>query len=279
MKEESSNNQKSWLHQLANFFTKDPSDRQDIKAILRDASDRNVLDNEMLAILEGALHVSDMQVREVMVPKSQMVCIPNSNSLQDILPAIIDSSHSRFPVLNEHSDEVLGILLAKDLLSFINHDSVNSFQLKNVLRAATFVPESKRLNILLREFKATRNHMAIVVDEFGSMAGLVTIEDVLEQIVGDIEDEHDIDENDSFIKVLTGTIAMVKAVTPVEDFNKHFETKLNESSFDTIGGVVMHQFGRVPDHDEQIIIGSLQFKVVNGSNRGISLLEVSQVKT
>jgi magnesium and cobalt transporter len=233
----------------------------------------------MLAILEGALHVSDMQVREVMVPKSQMVCIPNSNSLQDILPAIIDSSHSRFPVLNEHSDEVLGILLAKDLLSFINHDSVNSFQLKNVLRAATFVPESKRLNILLREFKATRNHMAIVVDEFGSMAGLVTIEDVLEQIVGDIEDEHDIDENDSFIKVLTGTIAMVKAVTPVEDFNKHFETKLNESSFDTIGGVVMHQFGRVPDHDEQIIIGSLQFKVVNGSNRGISLLEVSQVKT
>lgn len=272
-----SSQSKTWLDKLSTLFSDDPTDRQDLKEILREAAERNVVDSETLSILEGALQVSDMQVRDIMVPRSQMVCIKAEESLKEFLPSIIESAHSRFPVLGEGPDEVLGVLLAKDLLPLILNESREDFNVKDVLRSAAFVPESKRLNILLKEFRATRNHMAIVADEFGGIAGIVTIEDVLEQIVGEIEDEHDQDDDDSFIKELDHGVRMVKALTPIEDFNEHFSTKLDDKEFDTIGGIVVQHFGRVPECDEAITINNWRFKVVNGTGRRINLMEVTPI--
>jgi magnesium and cobalt transporter len=273
----SSSQQKSWLEKLTDLFSDDPQSRQDIKDIVREAAQRSIVDNETLAILEGALQVSDMQVRDIMIPRSQMTSINLNDSLKDYLPQIIESAHSRFPVMGDDQDEVLGILLAKDLLPLILNENREEFRLKEVLRPTTFVPESKRLNVLLQEFRATRNHMAIVVDEFGGVAGLVTIEDVLEQIVGEIEDEHDFDEEDSMIKEVEQGITMVKALTPIDDFNEHFKTRFADQDFDTIGGIVVHHFGRVPECDESIRIDCWSFKVVNGTSRQINLLEVTPI--
>ncbi|UTW49213.1 HlyC/CorC family transporter [Bacterioplanoides sp. SCSIO 12839] len=272
-----SSQQKSWLEKLTDLFSDDPQSRQDIKDIVREAAQRSIVDNETLAILEGALQVSEMQVRDIMIPRSQMISINLNDSLKDYLPQIIDSAHSRFPVMGDDQDEVLGILLAKDLLPLILNENREEFRLKEVLRPTTFVPESKRLNVLLQEFRATRNHMAIVVDEFGGVAGLVTIEDVLEQIVGEIEDEHDFDEDDSMIKEVEEGITMVKALTSIDDFNEHFNTRFGDQDFDTIGGIVVHHFGRVPECDENILIDQWNFKVVNGTSRQINLLEVTPV--
>jgi len=275
--ERPSSQSKSWLDKLSTLFSDDPNDRQDLKDILREAAERNVVDSETLSILEGALQVSDMQVRDIMVPRSQMVCIKAEESLQQFLPSIIESAHSRFPVLGEGQDEVLGVLLAKDLLPLILNENRDDFNVKDVLRSAAFVPESKRLNILLKEFRATRNHMAIVADEFGGIAGIVTIEDVLEQIVGEIEDEHDQDDDDSFIKELDHNIRMVKALTPIEDFNEHFATKFDDKEFDTIAGIVIQHFGRVPECDEAITINNWRFKIINGNGRRINLMEVTPI--
>jgi magnesium and cobalt transporter len=272
-----SSQSKTWLDKLSTLFSDDPNDRQDLKEILREAAERNVVDTETLSILEGALQVSDMQVRDIMVPRSQMVCIKAEESLKEFLPSIIESAHSRFPVLGEDQDEVLGVLLAKDLLPLVLNENLENFNVKDLLRAAAFVPESKRLNILLKEFRATRNHMAIVADEFGGIAGIVTIEDVLEQIVGEIEDEHDQDDDDSFITKLDNNVRMVKALTTIEDFNQHFETKFDEKEFDTIGGIVIQHFGRVPECDEAITINDWRFKVVNGTGRRINLMEVTPI--
>jgi magnesium and cobalt transporter len=272
-----SSQSKTWLDKLSTLFSDDPNDRQDLKDILREAAERNVVDTETLSILEGALQVSDMQVRDIMVPRSQMVCIKAEESLKEFLPSIIESAHSRFPVLGEDQDEVLGVLLAKDLLPLILNENLENFNVKDLLRAAAFVPESKRLNILLKEFRATRNHMAIVADEFGGIAGIVTIEDVLEQIVGEIEDEHDQDDDDSFITELDNNVRMVKALTTIEDFNQHFETKFDEKEFGTIGGIVIQHFGRVPECDEAITINDWRFKVVNGTGRRINLMEVTPI--
>lgn len=275
MSEEHSNGQsKSWLDKLSTLFSDDPNDRQDLKEILREAAERNVVDAETLSILEGALQVSDMQVRDIMVPRSQMVSIRADDCIEKFLPSIVESAHSRFPVLGEGQDEVLGILLAKDLLPLMLNENYDDFNIRGLLRSATFVPESKRLNILLKEFRATRNHMAIVADEFGGIAGIITIEDVLEQIVGEIEDEHDQDD-DSAIKVLDHDVCMVKALTSIEDFNEHFETKFDDKEFDTIGGIVVQHFGRVPECDEAITINDWRFKVVNGNSRRINLMEVT----
>lgn len=267
--------QKSWLEKLTDLFSDDPQSRQDIKDIVREAAERSIVDNETLAILEGALQVSEMQVRDIMIPRSQMISINLNDSLKDYLAQIIESAHSRFPVIGDDQDEVLGILLAKDLLPLILNENREDFRLKEVLRPTTFVPESKRLNVLLQEFRATRNHMAIVVDEFGGVAGLVTIEDVLEQIVGEIEDEHDFDDDDSLIKEVEDGITMVKALTPIEDFNDHFSTRFSDQEFDTIGGIVVHHFGRVPECNESIQIDQWSFKVVNGTSRQINLIEVT----
>ena len=257
------------------MFSDDPQSRQDIKEIVREAAKRSIVDTETLTIVEGALQVSDMQVRDIMIPRAQMTSIGIDEALADALQKITESAHSRFPVLGDDHDEVVGNLLAKDLLPLILNDQRDDFHLRDVLRPATFVPESKRLNVLLQEFRATRNHMALVVDEFGGVAGLVTIEDVLEQIVGEIEDEHDFDDDDSLIKVMDDGTCMVKALTPIDDFNEHFKADFANSEFDTIGGIVVHHFGRVPECNEAINIDRWQFKVVNGCSRRINLMQVT----
>jgi magnesium and cobalt transporter len=264
----------SWLNNFK-LFTGDPKNSNEIKHILREAEGRQIVDSDALSIMEGAIQVADMQVREIMIPRSKMVCVKAEQTPKQFLSNVIDSAHSRFPVLGESDDEVLGVMLAKDLLPLVLAENNNNFRLKDIMRPVTFVPESKRVNVLLNEFRATRNHMALVIDEYGGLAGLVTIEDVLEQIVGDIEDEHDFDEEDSFIKQVDATTFMVKALTPIEDFNESFKTKYEAIEFDTIGGIIIDKFGRLPDCDESTTIGKLSYKVVNANSRQIHLLEVS----
>lgn len=264
----------SWLDSLK-LFAGDPQNRSEIKHILREAEGRQIVDSDALSIMEGAIQVADMQVREIMIPRSQMVCVNSDQSAKDFLPQVIESAHSRFPVLGENDDEVLGIMLAKDLLPLALSENSANFRLKEIMRPVTYVPESKRVNVLLKEFRATRNHMALVIDEYGGLAGLVTIEDVLEQIVGDIEDEHDFDEEDSFIKQVDESTYMVKALTPIEDFNEVFDSKIESIEFDTIGGVVIDKFGRLPECDEVTTIGKFNYKIVNANSRQIHLLEVT----
>ncbi len=270
----SSQGQRSWLERITQAFAHEPKSRQELLEVLRDAHDNKLLDTEALAIVEGAIQVSDLQVRDIMIPRSQIITIKASQSPQEFLPAVIEAAHSRYPVIGENLDEVLGILLAKDLLPLLLHGNELSFDLQKMLRPATYVPESKRLNVLLREFRSTHNHMAIVIDEYGGVAGLVTIEDVLEQIVGDIEDEHDVEE-DSYIKALPSGDFIVKALTPVDDFNEFFEAGFSEEEFDTIGGVVMSAFGHLPKRNEVIELGDFRCRVLNADSRRIHLLRLT----
>ena len=267
---------RSWLERLSHVLLGEPKDREQLIELLRDAQQRRLLDSDALAMIEGVMQVSEMQVRDIMVPRAQMVVIKHDTSLQDILPIITESEHSRFPVIVESRDEVIGILLAKDLLGYFVPGRDTAFNVRDILRPAVFIPEGKRLNVLLKEFRANRNHMAIVVDEYGGVAGLVTIEDVLEQIVGEIEDEHDIDE-ESFIKKHSDSNYTVKALTPIEDFNNYFDTDFSDAEFDTIGGLAVHGFGRVPRRGESIAIGRFRFKVLHADNRRVHLLQVSMV--
>lgn len=264
----------SWMNKLTSLFHQNPKDRSELLTILQIAGKKGMLDHEALSIIEGAVQVADMQVREIMIPRSQMVCVDEDQEPRDFLPKVIQSAHSRFPVIGDTKDEVIGILLAKDLLPLILQ--TGKFNIKNHLRPATFIPESKRLNVLLKEFRTNRNHMAIVIDEFGGVAGLVTIEDVLEQIVGDIEDETDVDE-DSYIKILDDAekIFIVKALTPIEDFNEQFATEFRDDEFDTIGGIVMQKFGHMPKRNESVEIAGFRFDVINADGRRIRLLRVT----
>ena len=272
----SSNEQKSWLTRLTQAFAHEPKTRRELLAVLRDAHQNKLLDSEALSIVEGAIQVADLQVRDIMVPRSQMVSIRASQSPQEFLPAIIDSAHSRYPVTGESLDEVIGILLAKDLLPLIlNNDK--PFNLADLLRPATFVPESKRLNVLLREFRANHNHMAVVIDEYGGVAGLVTIEDVLEQIVGDIEDEHDVEE-DSYIKPLPSGDFLIKALTPIGNFNETFASEFPDDEFDTVGGLVMSAFGHLPKRNEVTEIGAFRFRVLNADSRRVHLLRLTPLE-
>ncbi|QEY61195.1 HlyC/CorC family transporter [Metapseudomonas lalkuanensis] len=270
----SSNGHRSWLEKLTQAFAHEPKSRQELLELLREAHQNKLLDSEALSIVEGAIQVADLQVRDIMVPRSQMISIKATQTPKEFLPAIIDAAHSRYPVIGESLDDVMGILLAKDLLPLILHDSNQPFNIKDLLRPATFVPESKRLNVLLREFRANHNHMAVVIDEYGGVAGLVTIEDVLEQIVGDIEDEHDVEE-DSYIKPLPSGDFIVKALTPVDAFNEFFETDFSEDEFDTVGGLVMGAFGHLPKRNETTEIGEFRFRVLNADSRRIHLLRLS----
>ncbi|MCY1344309.1 Magnesium and cobalt efflux protein CorC [compost metagenome] len=270
----SSNGHRSWLEKLTQAFAHEPKSRQELLELLREAHQNKLLDSEALSIVEGAIQVADLQVRDIMVPRSQMISIKATQTPKEFLPAIIDAAHSRYPVIGESLDEVMGILLAKDLLPLILHDGDRPFNIKDLLRPATFVPESKRLNVLLREFRANHNHMAVVIDEYGGVAGLVTIEDVLEQIVGDIEDEHDVEE-DSYIKPLPSGDFIVKALTPVDAFNEFFETDFSEEEFDTVGGLVMGAFGHLPKRNETTEIGEFRFRVLNADSRRIHLLRLS----
>ncbi len=269
---------RGWLARLGHTLKGEIRSREQLDEALQEAARHHVIDNDALAMIEGVLGVSEMQVREIMIPRSQMVVVERDADLQDILRIVVDSAHSRFPAVGENRDEVVGILLAKDLLPLFLHGEEARFNLRDILRPAVFIPESKRLNVLLKEFRASRNHMAIVVDEYGGVAGLVTIEDVLEQIVGEIEDEHDIAEDVYIFEHRNGEY-IVKAMTPIEDFNEHFGTDYSDEEFDTIGGLVMHAFAHMPKRGESIRIGDFRFQVLSASNRRIHLLQVSREET
>jgi magnesium and cobalt transporter len=254
-------------------LVREPKDREQLIAVLRDAEERDILSAEMLHMLESVLQVSEMQVRDIMVPKTQMIVIEQDSTLDVLLPHVIESGHSRFPVVDNAGNDVTGILLAKDLLKYCFHQEAGLFNIKSLLRPAIFVPQSKRLDILLREFRVGRHHMAIVINEYGHVAGLVTIEDVLEQIVGDIEDEYDTDEDDEIKKNTDGSY-IVKAVTAIDDFNEYFNAELQDEAFDTIGGLILQGFGRLPKRGEVLKLGGFRFKVLHSDNRRIHLLEV-----
>ncbi|APU31845.1 magnesium/cobalt efflux protein [Ectopseudomonas alcaliphila JAB1] len=272
----SSNEQKSWFNKLTQAFAHEPRNRQELLEVLREAHQNKLLDSEALAIVEGAIQVADLQVRDIMVPRSQVISIKASQTPREFLPAIIDAAHSRYPVVGESLDDVIGILLAKDLLPLILQGEQPNFNIKDLLRPATFVPESKRLNVLLREFRANHNHMAVVIDEYGGVAGLVTIEDVLEQIVGDIEDEHDVEE-DGYIKPLPSGDYLIKALTPIDSFNETFDSQFSDDEYDTVGGLVMSAFGHLPKRNEVTEIGEFRFRVLNADSRRIHLLRLTPV--
>ena len=269
-------NGRSWLERVGQFFTSTPGSRDELLDLMRSMRDSDIIDGDTLGIIEGAICVSEMQVREILIPRSQMVSIRASDDPRDFLPTIIDCAHSRFPVLGDDPDEIIGILLAKDLLALILEPArMERFVIKDHVRSAMVVPESKRLDSLLREFRITKNHMAIVVNEYGGVAGLVTIEDVLEQIVGEIEDEHDVDDDDYLIKDLEGDDFTVKAITPIDEFNEHFKTQYRDDEFDTIGGLVMQAFGHLPQREESVDMGNLRFTVLSADGRTIRLLRVA----
>jgi magnesium and cobalt transporter len=264
----------SWLDRLSQALLIEPKDREQLTLLLRNAQQRNLLDADALTMIEGVLEVAEMQVRDIMIPRSQMVVVSDDVSPEEFLPVVIESAHSRFPVIGDNRDEVIGILLAKDLLAYFTQQERENFNIRDILRPAVFIPESKRLNVLLKEFRANRNHMAIVVDEYGGVAGLVTIEDVLEQIVGDIEDEHDFAE-DLFIVKHTESRYTAKALTPIDEFNKEFGTDFSDDEFDTIGGLLISKFGHVPARGEETAIGRFKFKVLRADSRRIHLLQLS----
>lgn len=265
---------RSWLDKIAQVFSDEPTDTKSLLELLRNAEQDQVLDADALGIIEGALQVSSMQVRDIMIPRSQVVTVPAKMPIQEIIELVTKASHSRFPVIGENVDNVIGILLAKDLLPLIISESPEKFNLRDVIRPATFVPESKRLNVLLREFRETRHHMAIVIDEYGSVCGAVTIEDVLEQIVGEIEDEHDVDD-DSYIKKFDDENFIVKALTPLDEFNAYFKTSFSDQEFATVGGLVLQQFGHIPERGETINVGPFLITVLNADSRQIKLLKVT----
>lgn len=268
---------RSWFERLSNMLIREPKDREQLMDVLRDAEERDILSSEILAMVESVLQVSEMHVRDIMIPKAQMIVIDHEHPLENILPIVIESGHSRFPVIDPEHD-VMGILLAKDLLRFFFNKNSGQFHVTDILRPAIFVPESKRLDILLREFRVNRNHMAIVIDEYGHVAGLVTIEDVLEQIVGEIEDEYDIDADD-FIKKQSENSYTVKAFTPIDEFNEYFDTEFSDEEFDTIGGLVLKGFGHLPKRGDVLKIENYRFKVLHSDSRRILLLEVMKEMT
>ena len=267
-------NPKSWIDKITQVFSDEPTDTKSLLELLRNAEQDQVLDADALGIIEGALQVSSMQVRDIMIPRSQLVIVSAKLPPNEIIELVTKASHSRFPVTGENVDNVIGILLAKDLLPLILKEETEKLDIKDVVRPATFVPESKRLNVLLKEFRETRQHMAIVIDEYGSVSGAVTIEDVLEQIVGEIEDEYDVDD-ESHIKKFDEENYIVKALTPVDEFNECFGTQFSDQEFTTLGGLVLQQIGHIPERGETINIGPFLVTVLNADSRQIKLLKVT----
>ena len=265
---------RSWFEKISQALTGEPKDREELVELLRDSEQRNLLDADSLAMIEAVMQVAEMHVRDIMIPRSQMVVVHRDVPPEEFLPTILESGHSRFPVIGDTRDEVVGILLAKDLLAYFAAGDKVRFDMRDVMRTPVFIPESKRLNVLLNEFRSNRNHMAIVVDEYGGVAGLVTIEDVLEQIVGEIEDEYDVDE-DKFIMKYSNDHYSVKALTPIDEFNEYFGASLDESEFDTIGGLVMKSFGHMPARGESVKIDKYNFTVLRADNRRIHLLQLT----
>ncbi|MBK8961918.1 MAG: CBS domain-containing protein [Candidatus Competibacteraceae bacterium] len=264
----------SWLERLSLALTGEPKDREALLELLRDAQQRALLDPEALKMMEGVMRVSETQVRDVMIPRAQMVVLEDDWSLERLIAEVVESGHSRFPVIDENKDNVVGILIVKDLLIHA-FDRREDFDLRALLRPAKFIPESKRLNILLNEFRSNRFHMAIVVDEYGGVAGLITIEDVLEEIVGEIDDEHDTSDGENAFIRRQGDAFVVKARTPVEDFNQYFQAELSDEKADTIGGLVMMELGRLPKSGETVDLERFHFQVLRADNRRIHLLELT----
>jgi magnesium and cobalt transporter len=266
-----------WIRRITESLSGEPRDLDELSETLEAAAERGIIDGELLEMLEGVLEVAELQVRDIMVPRSQMVVVERDAAPEDILPIVIESGHSRFPVIGDDRDQIVGVLLAKDLLRYFNEGGQQDFDIKECLRPAVFIPESKRLNVLLKEFRANHNHMAFVVDEYGGVAGLVTIEDVLEQIVGDIGDEYDIDD-DLDIRKEGERQFTVKAQTRIGDFNEYFGTEFSDEEFDTIGGLVMSNLGRLPRRGEAFAFGGLDFKVLRGDRRRLDALRVVTAK-
>jgi len=268
---EKPSNKPSLLERLSHFLLREPEDREQLVALLHGAYENSLMDADSLAMIEGVLQVSEMQVRDIMIPRSQMDVIDITDPPETFIPHVIETAHSRFPVIEDDKNDVIGILLAKDLLRYYAGED---FEVRDMLRPAVFIPESKRLNILLKEFRSNRNHIAIVVDEYGGVAGMVTIEDVLEQIVGDIEDEYDYDEDeDNIIQNADGQYR-IKALTEIADFNEAIGTKLSDEEFSTIGGLVVHQFGHLPKRDDEITLKGLRFRVLRADSRRLHTLMV-----
>jgi magnesium and cobalt transporter len=270
--------EKSWLDKIAVLFSSEPRNRKDLQDVLAVAIDNEIIDEDAASIMEGAMQVSDMQARDIMIPRTQMVVIKAESSLDEILPQIIRTSHSRYPVVGDSLDDIFGILLVKDLLPQILNKDQSEFNIRELLRPSVVVPESKRLNVLLREFRENRNHMAIVIDEYGGVAGLVTIEDVLEEIVGEIEDETDA-MADHFIRKITDEDFFIKALTPIEDFNEYFGTRFSDEDFDTIGGLVIQALGHMPVRNETATIDRFEFQVINADQRKIHSLRMRPLRS
>ncbi len=276
MKDDPATGPQSFMSWLKNALSREPQDLQELVEILRNSEARNLLDPDVLAMVEGALHVSNMRVRDIMVPRIQMVAVDNESKPEEIISIVLESGHSRFPVIAGDANDVIGILLAKDLLAYYSNIENEDFNIKDMMRPAVFIPESKRLNVLLREFRSSRNHMAIVVDEYG-IAGLVTIEDVIEEIIGEIEDEHDIDEEE-YINQHGKSRYTVKAITPIDDFNKFFRTNLSDDEYETIGGLVIKAFGHLPKRGETIDLAGYNVKVLRSDKRRVHLLRMIKLE-
>jgi len=262
-----------WLKRITQSMSGEPRDLAEFIEDLREASERGLFDGDALVMLEGVLAVADMQVRDIMVPRSQMVFALRDESPEQLVDLVVESGHSRFPVIGEDRDQILGVLLAKDLLRL--HKAGNeSFEIREYMRPVMFVPESKRLNVLLKEFRSNHNHIAMVVDEYGGVCGLVTIEDVIEQIVGEIDDEHDVEDDQSIRKERPREFT-VRALTPIEEFNRFFGTQFSDDEFDTIGGLLMRELGRLPRRGETVKVESLEFRILRADRRRIDLLRVT----
>ncbi len=264
----------TWLERLSNFLLREPEDREQLITLLHSAFERNLMDGDALSMIEGVLQVSEMQVRDIMIPRAQMDVIDIAETPETFIPFVIETAHSRFPVVDKEKDDVLGILLAKDLLRYYAGEE---FDVRDMLRPAIFIPEAKRLNVLLKEFRVSRNHIAIVVDEYGGVAGLVTIEDVLEQIVGEIEDEYDYDEDEDNIFTDAQGRYRVKAHTEIDDFNQTLGTVFGDENYDTVGGLVIHALGRLPKRGEQIVVADLKFTVLRADSRRLHSLLVERI--
>jgi magnesium and cobalt transporter len=277
MNEDHSSNgsgKKTWVARIGAAFSKDPRNRDELMGLLEEACAQGIVDSDALAMMEGALEVSETQVREAMIPRSQMVVVNFDCPLEEFLPRILESGHSRFPVIGENKDEVVGILLAKDLLPHLASGS-EDFDLAATIRPAVVIPESKRLNVLLRDFRASRNHMAIVVDEYGGVSGLITIEDVIEEIVGEIDDEYD-EQVEAFIVPLSGKRYQVQALTPIDELNDTFDSDLSDDDYGTVGGLLLAEFGRVPEYNDTVTLDDrFEFRVIKADNRRIITLEMT----
>lgn len=271
---------KNWLDRLSHLFQGEPKDRHELVGMIQDAEERDVIDEETKEMIEGVLEIAELRVRDIMIPRSQMVTIRRNQAVETFLPIIIESAHSRFPVINEDKDHVEGILLAKDLLQFAVGLTDEPFSFDKVLRPAVVVPESKRVDRLLKEFQQQRYHMAIVVDEFGGVSGLVTIEDILELIVGEIEDEYDAGEDEQEqIRRVSKSVFAVHGLTPIEEFNDYFDTTFSDDEVDTVGGLVMHAFGHLPKKGEAVTLAGFTFKVVHADRRRLLQLQVKIPQT